>query len=119
MPAPSYSTFDEMKREQAYEALHEAQKLRDRIGLVSEAQFAAMMEVSEYTTQVWRVKGTGPLFVKLGRSVFYRLQDIEAWMAQNLHSSTETTGPITSRDMVKEELDAMFAPIEGPLGKAA
>ena len=103
---PSFNTIEDAHRFMA----EEAQKLRDRIGLVSEAQFAAMMEVSEYTTQVWRVKGTGPLFVKLGRSVFYRLKDIENWVAGNLHSSTETTGPITSRDMVKEELDEIFMP---------
>ena len=85
-----------------------AQLLRDRIGLVSETQFANMMEVSEFTTQSWRVAGTGPMFVKLGRSVFYRLKDIEAWMEDNLHKSTKTSGPITSRDMLATELDQIL-----------
>ena len=95
--------------EQPAELKYDAQRLRDRIGLVPESLFAAMMEVSEYTTQVWRVKGSGPMFVKLGRSVFYRLQDIEIWVAGNIHSSTETTGPITSRDLMSAELDELLA----------
>jgi hypothetical protein len=87
------------------ELRYDAQKLREHIGLVTEAQFAAMMDVSEFTTQSWRVSGKGPVFAKLGRSVFYRLKDIETWMENNLHNSTETTGPVTSRDMLASELD--------------
>lgn len=84
-----------------------AQTLRDRVGLVSEAQFSAMMSVSEYSLQSWRALGTGPRFVKLGRAIYYRLKDIEAWIASNTHESTRTTGPnLTYRDSTAEELNA-------------
>lgn len=69
-----------------------AQRLRERLGFVSEAQFAAMMLVTTNTLQYWRMQGTGPRFVRLGRGVFYRLKDIEEWMDDNVHSSTETSG---------------------------
>jgi predicted DNA-binding transcriptional regulator AlpA len=32
------------------------------------------------TLQLWRRKGTGPAFLKLGRAVRYRVRDIEAWL---------------------------------------
>jgi predicted DNA-binding transcriptional regulator AlpA len=83
----------------------DAQELRDRIGLVSELQFAAMMGVTDYTLQVWRVKGTGPKFVKLGRSIFYRLKHIDEWMDKNVHESTESTGPTyTFQDIPADKL---------------
>jgi len=90
-----------------------SQTLRDRVGLVSEAQFAGMMNTSEYTLQYWRAHGTGPRFVKLGRAIYYRLKDIEAWMDVNTHESTRTTGPnITSRDSTVEELDELVEALE-------
>lgn len=94
------------------------QELRDRIGLVSEEQFAGMVNMSEYTLQVWRVQGTGPRFVKLGRSIFYRLKDISAWMDANTHISTKTPAPaVASRDTPSGELAGMLegAPDSGAL----
>lgn len=35
-----------------------------------------------------RHKGTGPDYVKLGRSVYYRIEDIEAWINKNVRSGT-------------------------------
>lgn len=83
-----------------------AQRLRERLGFVSEAQFAAMMLVSTDTLQYWRMRGTGPKFVRLGRGVFYRLKDIELWMDENVHSSTKTSGAsgFAVRELEGEEL---------------
>jgi hypothetical protein len=41
-----------------------------------------------------RLAGDGPLYHKLGRKVFYRLADVEEWMAKRAHHSTsEYTDP--------------------------
>lgn len=44
------------------------------------------------TDQSWaarRYKGTGPRYVKLGKSVFYREEDITRWVEENLHERTD------------------------------
>lgn len=44
------------------------------------------------TDQSWasrRYKGNGPRFVKLGKSVYYRREDIDAWIDSNLHERTD------------------------------
>lgn len=40
------------------------------------------------TLERWRVHGTGPKFVKVGRRVFYRVADVEAYLDANTCQST-------------------------------
>ncbi len=49
---------------------------------------AAFMGLRSNTLEIWRVRGTGPKFVKLGRAVRYRLPDIESYIESQLRSST-------------------------------
>lgn len=49
------------------------------------------------TVQSWasrRYKGTGPRFIKLGKSVFYRRADVEAWIGRNVYDRTDTRAAI-------------------------
>ena len=42
------------------------------------------------TLRKWRVEGTGPFFIKMGRRVLYRQRDLDAWlMAQRTSSTSE------------------------------
>ena len=36
----------------------------------------------------WRLIGTGPRYVRVGRKVFYRLRDLEAWLDQQTRHTT-------------------------------
>lgn len=54
------------------------------IGLLSEDELAALLDVKAQTLQSWRVQKTGPDFVKLGKAVFYRKTDVEDWIAANV-----------------------------------
>lgn len=36
-----------------------------------------------------RYRGTGPAFLKVGRRVFYRLEDVLAWEAENTRTRTD------------------------------
>lgn len=54
------------------------------IGLLSEHELAALIDVKSQTLQTWRVQKAGPDFVKLGKSVFYRKSDVEEWIAANV-----------------------------------
>jgi phage terminase Nu1 subunit (DNA packaging protein) len=56
--------------------------------LINEAHAGAILNVSPRTLQNWRVRGCGPKFRKLGRSVRYRLEDLETFVNENVHQST-------------------------------
>lgn len=47
----------------------------------TEEELAAMLRVEVSTLQTWRGKGEGPAHIKLGKSVYYRADDIEKWIA--------------------------------------
>ena len=45
-------------------------------------------QISPRTLEQWRWQGRGPLFLKIGGRVIYRLSDIEAFEAEHVHSNT-------------------------------
>ncbi|WP_456782934.1 helix-turn-helix transcriptional regulator [Bradyrhizobium sp. USDA 4516] len=49
------------------------------IALLNEKQAARLLAISFRTLQAWRRTGVGPSFIKLGRAVRYRQQDLLAW----------------------------------------
>ncbi|HEY0113383.1 MAG TPA: helix-turn-helix domain-containing protein [Allosphingosinicella sp.] len=49
---------------------------------------ASQLGLSASTLNKWRTQGRGPRFVKLGRTVCYRLSDLEAWLQDQVRSST-------------------------------
>jgi predicted DNA-binding transcriptional regulator AlpA len=65
--------------------------------LLTQRQASALLCLSERTLERLRVAGTGPLFVRAGRSVRYREGDLEAWIAKRVVGSTsEKLGCLTS-----------------------
>jgi predicted DNA-binding transcriptional regulator AlpA len=61
-----------------------SEQLRDLFQLLSPADLAALIGVDERTLAVWRAQKRGPDFVKLGRAVFYRQTDVNAWIELNV-----------------------------------
>ena len=55
-----------------------------RLGLISEEELAAMIDIKPHTLAVWRSEGKGPDYTRLGKSVFYRQMDVEEWIAANV-----------------------------------
>lgn len=49
---------------------------------------AAYTGLSKKTLAIMRMNGDGPEFVKLGKTVFYRKEDLDAWIADRRASST-------------------------------
>jgi len=49
---------------------------------------AEHLGVKPGTLEVWRVQGKGPTYLKLGRSVRYRMADLDAYMADAARVST-------------------------------
>ena len=40
------------------------------------------------TIEDWRIKGVGPRYIKIGRLVRYRLEDVELWLEAQTRNST-------------------------------
>ena len=51
--------------------------------LLSSADVAGLLGVSERTLEFWRYAGKGPAYVKVGKRVRYRLADVEAYLEAN------------------------------------
>jgi excisionase family DNA binding protein len=56
--------------------------------LLPQGELAHFLNISQRTLERWRVEGTGPTFVKAGRRVLYRLEDVERWLADGARHST-------------------------------
>jgi predicted DNA-binding transcriptional regulator AlpA len=56
-------------------------------------QFARLIGISESTLAKQRMRGDGPAYVKIGRSVRYSREDGLAWVAQHARRSTSDETP--------------------------
>lgn len=56
--------------------------------LLNESQAAGFLGLAEITLRKYRVTGDGPHFIKMGRSVRYRQEDIDAWVEARRVKST-------------------------------
>lgn len=61
-----------------------AAALRSQIGIMSVEEVSSVLDVTAHTLYIWRADGRGPKFVKLGRTVFYRRQDVQDWIDSNV-----------------------------------
>jgi hypothetical protein len=57
---------------------------------INQKQLADRWDLSERTLECWRAIGWGPLFLKIGGRVVYRVEDILAYEEQRLSDSTQS-----------------------------
>ncbi len=55
---------------------------------INQKQLAKRWSISQRTLERWRAIGWGPLFLKIGSRVVYRVEDILAYEEQHLSVST-------------------------------
>ena len=48
--------------------------------LLTEAEVAEMLRVSQRTVRRWRNEGTGPPALRIGRRIRYRRSAVETWL---------------------------------------
>ena len=58
------------------------------MNFLTQEEAAKELRLSERTLERHRWSGTGPRFVKMGRRIFYRPEDIEDYTAERTFSST-------------------------------
>ncbi|WP_277959355.1 helix-turn-helix transcriptional regulator [Frigoribacterium faeni] len=56
--------------------------------LITPATLANRLGLTERTLSEKRITGTGPAFVRIGKSVRYRPESIDAWLLAQEYSST-------------------------------
>ena len=61
----------------------------DADALLMEAHAARFLSMSDRTLQAWRVRGIGPSYIRVGRSIRYRMSDLLKWIEENLVSTSE------------------------------
>jgi excisionase family DNA binding protein len=61
--------------------------------LIDQTALCRMLGVTTKTVEMWRVRGRGPRFVKVGSLVRYRKADIQAWLTSRTASSTSQVLP--------------------------
>ncbi|MEW7978437.1 MAG: helix-turn-helix domain-containing protein [Candidatus Sedimenticola endophacoides] len=57
---------------------------------INQKQLADYWGISQRTLERWRALGLGPLFLKIGGRVVYRVEDILAYEEQHLAESTQS-----------------------------
>lgn len=60
--------------------------------LLNTEQAAMRLNLAKATLEAMRVRGGGPLFVRLGRAVRYRAEDLDAWIGARVHATTSAPG---------------------------
>ena len=55
---------------------------------LNQLELARRWAMSPRTLERWRWTGEGPRYLKVGKRVVYRLDDVEAFEAERLHEST-------------------------------
>ena len=58
---------------------------------INQVELSRRWRLSPRTLERWRYQGTGPQYLKVGGRIVYRLADIEAFEAEQLHASGATT----------------------------
>ncbi len=60
--------------------------------LLTETQVAGMLNLQVATLRRWRWMGQGPRFIKIGAAVRYDPQELKAYLAKQVRSSTSDPG---------------------------
>jgi hypothetical protein len=58
---------------------------------------AIKLNISEATLNTWRSRGRGPKYVKIGGKVFYRDEDLDEFISQNVIDPTRVASTLSKR----------------------
>ena len=58
------------------------------LSLMDTPAVAGALGLQVNTRQIWRVHGKGPRFIRCGRLIRYRPEDVSDWIASNSAQST-------------------------------
>ena len=68
-------------------------ELARSLGCITDSEFRALANITESTEEAWRKRGTGPSFIRLGKSYLYPLKGL----SEHLESLTKTRTSAAAR----------------------
>lgn len=81
----SLSREDAEKMARAFEG----KSLRRELGVLNEQELADALGLQSLDTlATWRSKGSGPKYAKPGKTVYYLVQDVKAWLVASVRDAT-------------------------------
>ncbi len=72
---------------------------------MTQTELAERWQISEATLERWRTETGGPVFLKLGAQVRYRVRDVEAFEAEVLRESTKYHGGVVQHETAEQPPD--------------
>ncbi len=69
---------------------------------MTQTELAERWQISEATLERWRTDVGGPVFLKLGNQVRYRVRDVEAFEAEALRESTKSDGGVAQPETIDQ-----------------
>lgn len=72
---------------------------------MTQNELAERWQISEATLERWRTEAGGPVFLKLGNQVRYRVRDVEAFEAEALRESTKSDGGAARQEIIDQPPD--------------
>ena len=69
---------------------------------MTQTELAERWQISEATLERWRTEAGGPVFLKLGAQVRYRVRDVQAFEAEVLRESTKSDGGVVQHEIVDQ-----------------
>lgn len=73
---------------------------------LNQTELARRWKISPRTLERWRWQGEGPLFIKIGGRVVYRLEDVKSYEAEQLAQCTPRRRRSTKTMSSKNAQDA-------------
>ncbi len=65
-------------------------RIKPSVMLLTVEQAAVYLGLARSTLNKWRCHGGGPVFIKMGRAVRYRPEDLETFMSNGAATSTSS-----------------------------
>ncbi len=62
--------------------------MEHKSNLLTTTEAANYLSLKPSTLEVWRFYGKGPVFLKIGRAVRYRLNDLDAYIESSVRANT-------------------------------
>ena len=69
---------------------------------MTQTELAERWQIIEATLERWRTEAVGPIFLKLGAQVRYRVREVEAFEAEVLRDSTKSDGGVVQHEIVDQ-----------------
>lgn len=73
--------------------------------LYTTAEAATFLRTTTRVLNRWRGGGKGPRYVKAGKRVTYRREDLDAWILSQVRSHTRETRPLRRGELTEPQAD--------------